>query len=51
MAFGLLGQAAFVIMGTSLSAPFWEQFWVLKDVGVAVFTMSLVRQFIDRNIA
>jgi hypothetical protein len=50
MATGLLGQAAFVITGTSLSAPFWEQFWALKDIGLAVFTMSLVKQFIDRNI-
>lgn len=51
IAAGLLGQAAFVINGTSLTAPFWEQFWALKDIGMAVFAASLIKNVIDKNIA
>ena len=49
MAAGLIGQAAYVIAGTSLSAPIWEQWWVLKDVGTAIFTISLVNLWINKS--
>ena len=49
MALGLIGQAVFVINGTSLHDPFWDQLWVLKDVGAAIFTISLINNWINKT--
>jgi len=49
MSLGLLGQAIYVIAGTSLEAPIWEQLWIFKDLGVAIFTFDLIIQFISRH--
>jgi len=48
IACGLVGQAFFVFTGTSLDAPFWEQFWTLKDIGTAIFTISLLNTWINQ---
>jgi hypothetical protein len=49
IAAGLIGQAFFVFTGTSLNAPFWEQFWILKDLGAAIFTISLINTWINQS--
>jgi hypothetical protein len=38
-----------VFTGTSLDAPFWEQFWILKDLGAAIFTISLINTWINQS--
>jgi hypothetical protein len=48
MACGLLGQAICVFTGTTLEDPLWDQLWVFKDIGLAVFTIALVNQWIDQ---
>ena len=49
MAAGLIAQAAYVIAGTSLSAPIWDQWWILKDIGTAMFTISLINSWISKT--
>lgn len=49
MALGLIGQAVYVINGTSLHDPFWDQLWVLKDIGLAIFTASLINTWINKT--
>ena len=49
MACGLIGQAVYIITGTTLDDPLIDQLWVFKDIGLAVFTISLVNQWIDKS--
>lgn len=49
MALGLLGQAAYVLSGAQLSDPIWDQLWSLKDIGMWIFTIPVIGQWIDKS--
>ena len=47
LALGMLGQAYYFINGLTLSDPFFDQIWALKDIGVAVFVIGFVNAWIN----
>lgn len=49
MACGLLGQAICVFTGIKLDDPLWDQLWVFKDIGLSIFTIALVNQWINQG--
>ena len=49
-AVGLIGQAIYVIAGFDLQGPVRDQLWVLKDVGMWIFTIGLINQWINKSL-
>ena len=47
IALGLLGQAYYFVNGLTLSDPFFDQIWALKDIGIAIFVVGFVNAWID----
>ena len=48
MAAGLIGQAIYVLTGSDVHSPVWEQFWVLKDFGILVFSFPLFNKWVEQ---
>jgi chromate transport protein ChrA len=46
-AIGMVGQAICVITNNDLNAPIYDQLWAFKDIGIAIFTCSLIGQWIE----
>jgi hypothetical protein len=49
VAIGVLGQAYYLLMGFHLSNPMHDQIWVLKDIGIAIWTLSLAFSWVDQE--
>lgn len=47
MACGLIGQAITVLMQSTIQSPLWEQFWVLKDFGILIFSLPIINKWVD----
>lgn len=47
IAAGVFGQAYYLASGLHLSDPAHDQIWILKDIGIAVWTLSVIFQWID----
>ena len=47
VAVGVLGQAYYLLAGYHLSNPAHDQLWILKDVGIALWTLSQVFAWVD----
>lgn len=47
MALGLIGQAIYVISRSNLSDPIFDQLWMLKDIGMAIFVVPLVSHWCE----
>jgi len=47
VAIGVLGQAYYLLAGYHLNNPMHDQLWVLKDIGIAIWTLSLAFKWVD----
>ena len=47
VALGIIGQSVALILGVRLTDPVNHQIWILKDIGVAIWALSLCGQWID----
>lgn len=47
MALGLIGQAVYVISRSNLTDPIFDQLWMLKDVGMAIFVIPLAARWCE----
>ena len=42
-----MGQAYYLLAGYHLNNPMHDQLWVLKDIGIAIWTLSLAFKWVD----
>lgn len=47
MASGLLAQSICIIDGITLDDQFFYQIWALKDIGIAIFTVGLMSDWVN----
>jgi hypothetical protein len=47
VAVGILGQAYYLVAGYHLNNPAHDQLWILKDVGIAIWTLSQAFAWVD----
>jgi hypothetical protein len=47
VAIGIIGQSIALLMGVRLTDPVNHQIWILKDIGIAIWALSLCGQWID----
>ena len=47
VALGIIGQSLALINGVRMTDPIYYQIWILKDVGIAIWVLSLCGQWID----
>ena len=44
---GIFGQAYYLLVGYHLDNPAHDQIWILKDLGIAIWTLSLGFRWLD----